>query len=133
MSADILEIIPTALRNLMNVREVVRDERKGCHRVVLEPNLDILTIHGELHGGYISAITMIAAEVAAATLLSEEEALVVIGHNISFLKHAEAVNEVELESCVVSKGEKVIHIETRVRVDTEEIARSITSFIAEKA
>lgn len=132
MAIDIHEIIPMALRNIMNIQELFKDEKKGCIKITLEPNPDTLTIHGEIHGGYISMLTMVAAELVATSILSEEEALVVANHNISFLKHVEAFDEIEVESCIVSRGERIIHIETRIKCKEEEVSRSITSFIAEK-
>lgn len=132
MSSEVPDVIPSALRGLVSIREMVKDEKKKCVRFLLDLNPDVLTIHGELHGGYISMATLVAAEIAATTLLSNGEmALVAINHHVNFLKHVEAFEEVEMESCVVSKGERLVYIETSIRCG-DEVARSITSFIVER-
>lgn len=133
MSSEFTESLPALVKDFMGIREVVRDEKKSCVNLVLEPNPDVLTYHGEPHGGYISLITMVAAELAATNLLRGEEMLVVVNHNVNFLKHVEVYNqEIEVESCVLSKGERIIYIETCIRCRGEDIAQAITSFIAEK-
>lgn len=132
MSTEISETIPIALRNIMNVREISRDEKRGCLSISLELNPDLLTVHGEVHGGYISMITMVIAELIATTLLREAEALVVVNHDVNFLRHVEVFDEIEVEGCVLSKGERIMYIETHVRYRDEDIAQAITSFIVEK-
>lgn len=132
MSMDILDAIPIALRNIMNIREISKNERKSCLNVILEPNPDALSIHGEIHGGYVSMITMVMAELAATALLHEAEALVVVNHSINFLRHVEVLDEIEVESCVLSRGERIIYIETNIRCKEEDVAQAITSFIVEK-
>lgn len=133
MSTDVIESLPTSIKNILGVHEVIRDERRGCVKIILEPNPEVLTIHGEPHGGYISLITIISAEIAATNLLHEEEFLVVINHNVNFLRHVEAYEqELEIDSCVLSRGERIIYIETYVRCRGEDIAQAITSFTAEK-
>lgn len=134
MSMEMLDIIPPLLRSLMNIREIFKDEKNNCLRIVLESNPEVLTIHGEPHGGYLSMITMIAAEIAATSLLTEEGVLVFINHSLNFLKHVEAYDqELEINSCILSRGERIIYIETYVRCKGEDITQAISSFIAEKS
>lgn len=131
---EIPDTIPPLLRSLINIREIFKDEKNNCLRIILESNPEVLTIYGELHGGYLSMITMISAEIAATSLLTEEEVLVFINHSLNFLKHVEAYDqELEVSSCILSKGERVIYIETYVRCKDEDIAQAISSFIAEKS
>jgi acyl-coenzyme A thioesterase PaaI-like protein len=131
--SELIESIPTLIKDTMGIKEIARNERKGCVTLILEPSPDVLTYHGEPHGGYISLISMVSAELAATSLLKEEEALVVVNHNVNFLKHVEVYNqEIDVESCVLSKGERIIYIETKVRGRGEDIAQALTSFIAEK-
>jgi acyl-coenzyme A thioesterase PaaI-like protein len=133
MSSEFVESLPSQIRDIMNIREIIRDEKRGCITLILDPSPDVLTYHGEPHGGYISLISMVGAELAATHLLKEEEILVVINHTVNFLKHVEVYNqEVDIESCVLSKGERVIYIETKVRCRGEDIAQALTSFITEK-
>jgi acyl-coenzyme A thioesterase PaaI-like protein len=131
--SELIESIPTLIKDTMGIKEIARNERKGCVTLILEPSPDVLTYHGEPHGGYISLISMVSAELAATSLLKEEEVLVVVNHNVNFLKHVEVYNqEIDVESCVLSKGERIIYIETKVRSRGEDIAQALTSFIAEK-
>jgi acyl-coenzyme A thioesterase PaaI-like protein len=131
--SELIESIPTLIKDTMGIKEIARNERKGCVTLILEPSPDVLTYHGEPHGGYISLISMVSAELAATSLLKEEEVLVVVNHNVNFLKHVEVYNqEIDVESCVLSKGERIIYIETKVRGRGEDIAQALTSFIAEK-
>lgn len=134
MFTEMLDTIPSLLRSLINLREILKDEKNKCLSMVLESNPEVLTIHGEPHGGYLSMITMIAAEITATSLLTEEEVLVFVNHSINFLKHIEVYDQdLEINSCILSKGERLVYIETYVRCKGEDIAHAISSFIAEKS
>uniref|UniRef100_A0A7C2Z116 Thioesterase domain-containing protein n=1 Tax=Ignisphaera aggregans TaxID=334771 RepID=A0A7C2Z116_9CREN len=128
MGVDIVDTLPTALKNIMIIRDVIKNEKRGCIRLTVSISPDVASIHG----GLIALLAMTSAEVVVTSLLHEEEALVVINHNINFLKHVALYGqEIDVESCIISKGEKVINIQTFVRSNEEDVAYAVTSFVSE--
>lgn len=124
--------MPTALRNLISIHEVLKNSKKECLKIVMDIAPDALTSHGEIHGGYISMLTMSISEVLASTLVHSDEALLVVEHSVHFLRHPETVSGIEIESCVLNRGERILNISSYVRCRDIDVVYALTTFVIEK-
>lgn len=131
MATEVLDNVPLALKNIVSIRELSRDMRKGCLKVVLELNPDILTTHGEIPGGYISMMAIAVAEALATTSIEGGRALLVVNHDINFLKHPEIPGDIEIESCVLNRGERILNISSYVRCEETDVVYALSTFIVE--
>ena len=123
---------PEALRDLLKIREYREDKKSNCIYLTLEFTPLMLNSHGNIHGSYIAVLSITAAETAAKLTISEEEVLMAVSHSINFLKQPEILNDIELESCVTSRSDRIVHVSTFLRSLDTDIANSATVFVIEK-
>jgi len=131
LSTEVLDNIPLALRNAIAVRESSRDVKRNCMKMLIELNPDVLTSHGEIPGGLISMLTIATAEILATTSLQSNKALLVINHNVHFLKHPETLSDIEIESCILSRGERILSISSYARCGEIDVAYTLSTFVVE--
>ncbi|MCS7112101.1 MAG: hotdog fold thioesterase [Ignisphaera sp.] len=127
-----LEFIPEFVRNVLKIKEYREDKKSRCAYVTLEPTPLLLNSHGNIHGSYIAMLTLIAAENAARLTINEGEFMVAISHSINFLKQPDTLGDIELESCIASKSDRIIHVSTLLSCLDTDIANSTTIFVVEK-
>jgi len=131
LSTEILDNIPLVLRNAIAIRESSRNAKRNCLKILIELNPDILTSHGEIPGGLISMLTIAVAEALATTSIQSNKALLVVNHNVHFLKHPETLNDIEIESCTLSRGERILNISSYTRCGETDVAYALSTFVVE--
>jgi len=117
---------------VLKVREAYLDSSRDCVRLVANPSQDYAWIHGGVHGGYISALTILASELAASSSVGGDVLLVGVESSIIFLRQVEVPNVIEVQSCVSYRTQRIIGVESSVRCGGHEIAKGITMFLVEE-
>lgn len=133
LSSDIdLDLLPESLKEALKIREHREDRKNKCTNIVLETTPQLFNSHGNIHGSYIAMLTLTAAENAAKLTIEDDEFLVAISHSINFLKQPEVFGDIELESCITSRSDRIVHVNTFLRCLDTDIASSTTIFVIEK-
>lgn len=133
MASDVeLEFLIEPLRNTLRVREYREDKKNRCIHLVLEPAPLLLNSHGNIHGSYIAMLTLTAAENTARLAVGEDEYMVAINHSVYFLKQPDTLGDIELDSCITSRSDRIMHVNTYLRCMDTDVANSTTIFVTEK-
>jgi len=127
-----LEPFPEPLKEILKIKEHKEDKKSKCIYITLEPTPLMLNSHGNIHGSYIAMLSITAAENIAKLIINEEEFLVAINHSVNFLKQPETFGDIEIESCITNRSDRIIHVNTYLRCLDTDIANSTTIFVVEK-
>ncbi len=126
------DFLPEFIKDILKIKEHREDKKNRCSYITVEAVPLLFNNHGNIHGSYIAMLTLTAAENAARLTINEDEYLVAISHSINFLKQPETLGDIELESCITSRSDRIIHVNTFLRCLDADVANSTTIFVVEK-
>jgi hypothetical protein len=132
-SQTLTESIPAAFKDSLKVKEFREDKTNNCIELVYDFSHDLLDQYGNIHGSVLALLSIIAAESIARMQIFSDEYLVAISHTINFISQPDTLGDLELRSCVIGKGGRVIHVQTAISCHGKEIANALTMFIAEQS
>ena len=124
--------LPEQLRKMLKVKEVRVDGSRGCATFVIEFDPEMLDIYGYIHGSVISILNIIGAEVAARLSIRGEEILIVVNSVLNFIKQPEVFGDLEVESCVVTRTDRLVLVSTIIRCGEIDIGRGSVLFVTER-
>lgn len=125
-------LLPAALRDLVKVKEVREERKEGCITLTVELSPEFIDHYGHVHGALLSMLAVASAEVVAKEVLSSEEYLVAVTHNINFIRQPGALGDLEVRSCVHARSDSIIHVTSFISCDDTEVANALTVFVIVK-
>jgi hypothetical protein len=132
-SQALSEGVPAVFKESLKVKEFREDKVNNCVELVYDFSHDFLDQYGNIHGSILALLSIIAAESIARMQIFGDEFLVAISHTINFISQPDVLGDLELRSCVIGKGGRVVHVQTTITCHGEEIANALTMFIAEQS
>lgn len=128
-----LEGVPLAFRDSIRIKEFREDKKSKCIEIVHELTSDLLDQYNNVHGSALALLSILAAETVAKTQIFGDEYLVAISHTTNFVSQPETLGDLEIRSCVIGKGGRVIHVETIISCNGKELANALTVFVVEES
>ncbi|MEM0067572.1 MAG: hotdog fold domain-containing protein [Ignisphaera sp.] len=128
-----LEGVPLAFKDSIRIKEFREDRTNKCIEFLHELTSDFLDQYNNVHGSALALLSVLAAENVAKTQIFGDEYLVAISHTINFVSQPETLADLEIRSCVIGKGGKIIHVQTTITCNGKELANALTVFVVEES
>ncbi|HID80479.1 MAG TPA: hypothetical protein EYP48_02040 [Ignisphaera sp.] len=127
-----LSTLPPSLTEVFKIRGVKINESRSCTTLTIEFSPEMLDDYGYIHGSIISTLNIIGAESAARFNIRDGEVLIVVNANLNFIKQPEVFDDLEVESCIVTRTDRLILVSTVIRCGESDIGRGSVLFVIEK-